>query len=66
MEIDYRVDNCLRYGYPYEIRKHGARRRCSVCGSAIYEGEDFYDFFGDIVCSDCEFDYTLKNFHRYL
>lgn len=66
MEIDYRVENCLKCGYPYSVRNDAARRRCCMCGAAIYEGDDFYDFFGDIVCGECEFDYVLKNFHRYM
>ena len=65
MELDYRIANCLNYGYPTFCHKE-AQIRCSECGKGIYEGEDFYDFFGETVCSDCEFDYVLKNFHKYL
>ncbi len=65
MELDYRIDNCLRYGYS-KINNDVANLRCTVCGKGIYSGEDFYDFFGESVCSECEFDYVLKNFHKYL
>ena len=40
--------------------------RCCVCEAAINEGEDYYEFFGEPVCSACEFDYVLENFHRYM
>ncbi len=65
MEIDFRIDNWLLYGHAHG--KHdGAQIRCSICGRGIYSGEDYYDFFNEVVCSDCEFDYVLQNFHKYL
>ncbi len=64
MELDYRIENCLRYGYA-EKECEGTIR-CVSCGRAIYEGEDYYDFFGDMVCDECEYDYVLEKFHKYL
>lgn len=64
MELDYRVENCLRYGYSKKETESGFR--CECCGRAIYEGEDYYDFMDDIICSDCEYDYVLEKFHKYL
>lgn len=38
--------------------------RCDVCDGDIYEGNDFYDFDGDIVCDDCKWDYVREHFRR--
>lgn len=38
--------------------------QCDFCGEDIYEGEDFYDFDGDIVCENCERDYVKEHFRR--
>ena len=38
--------------------------RCGECGGDIYEGNDFYDFDGDIVCDDCKWDYVREHFRR--
>lgn len=65
MEIDYRIENCLIYGRFCGVEKQPVIR-CTECGSAINEDEDYYDFFGDAVCDNCEFDYVRKNFHRYM
>ena len=37
--------------------------RCMECGGDIYEGNYYFDFDGDIVCEDCEPDYT-RNYVR--
>lgn len=65
MELDYRIENCLKGGYIDAVRDD-FHKRCSVCGRGVYTGEDFYDFYGETVCCECEFDYVLKNFHKYL
>lgn len=41
---------------------------CDVCGKKIgtEEGDDhYYDFFGDIVCDECEIAYIMKNIYRF-
>ena len=38
--------------------------RCHFKGCDIYEEEYFYDFDGDIVCSDCMEDYVKEHFRR--
>lgn len=65
MEVDYRIKNCHLYGYAYGPEAQ-PMLRCCVCEAAINEGEDYYEFFGEPVCSACEFDYVLENFHRYM
>jgi len=35
--------------------------RCDICGYSILEGDEYYDFDGDIVCEECLLDYA----HRY-
>lgn len=65
MEIDFRINNCLSYGHEHG-KYDDAQIRCGVCGRGIYSGEDYYNFFDEVVCSDCEFDYVLKKFHKYL
>lgn len=64
MEMDYRIENCLRYGYP-ERKEETGTLRCAVCFGAINEGEDYYEFYGEPVCRDCEYEYVLENFHKY-
>ena len=64
MEHDYRIENCLVYGY--SDKEKNAPGRCTCCKRGIYEGEDYFDFMGEIVCDECEYEYVLKNFHRYL
>ena len=65
MELDFRIENCLGCGYP-DGHYDDLDKRCQICGEGIYEGEDFYDFYGETVCCECEFDYVLKNFHKYV
>ena len=38
--------------------------RCEMCEAEIYEGSDYYDFDGDIVCENCEGEYVKENFRR--
>ena len=38
--------------------------RCNECGGDIYEGNDYYNFDGDIVCEDCQRDYVREHFRR--
>ena len=38
--------------------------RCHIKGCDIYEDDYFYDFDGDIVCSDCMEDYVNEHFRR--
>lgn len=26
---------------------------CSECGETIYEGDEYYDIFGEQICEDC-------------
>lgn len=37
---------------------------CGECEVGIYEGTDYYDFDGDIVCEDCHRDYIKEHFRR--
>lgn len=27
--------------------------RCSQCGRSIFQGEEYYDFGGEVVCEEC-------------
>lgn len=27
--------------------------RCSQCGNGILQGEEYYDFGGEVVCNEC-------------
>lgn len=65
MEHDFRIENCLVYGVP-EYKNALSTVRCEVCGCAIYDGESYYDFYGESVCEDCEYDYAVKNFRRFM
>lgn len=31
--------------------------QCDMCGEPIYDGEDYWDINGDIVCEDCLLEY---------
>lgn len=64
MELDYRIEKCLAGGH----LKNEAERavRCVCCNRALYEGESCYNFYGDVVCDECEYDYVLKSFRVYL
>lgn len=31
---------------------------CDYCGGEIYEGEDVYEIFGDVIHEDCLLDYA--------
>ena len=60
--IDYRIDNAERTGYP--ALEESARITCCLCGENIYGGAEYYDFAGDIVCDKCEMEYILENIQR--
>lgn len=60
----YKREDGFGIGY-YDGREIDKYIRCCVCGKGIYGGDDFYDFFGDTVCDECEFDYVYDNFHKY-
>ena len=36
--------------------------QCCECDRDIYEGEDLFNFGGDMVCEDCERDYVRSHF----
>lgn len=38
--------------------------RCEMCEAEIYEGNDYYDFEGDIVCEDCQREYVKEHYRR--
>lgn len=38
--------------------------RCDMCEMDIYEGNDYYNFDGDIICDDCHEDYVKEHFRR--
>lgn len=38
--------------------------QCDKCGGDIYVGEDYFDFYGDIICDDCKDSYIKENFRR--
>lgn len=46
-----RIENHMVVDSDYHIRKMICL--CGQCGGNIYEQEDFYDFYGDIVCEAC-------------
>ena len=50
--IDYRIDECERFGYPYKERLRPCLK-CCICKEDIHEGESYFDFDGDTVCDDC-------------
>lgn len=58
--IDYRIDNTERTGYPEPVDVHNYLA-CCICGENIYSGDDYYDFAGDIVCEEHEVEYILEN-----
>lgn len=38
--------------------------RCDECGGDIYEWDYYFDFYGDVVCENCESDYVKEQFRR--
>lgn len=58
------IRQCERTGYPNPLPK-AEYKTCCVCGENIYIGlDDYYDFDGNIVCEDCEFDYVWEHYRR--
>lgn len=47
---------------PEECCEHKAIAvdRCNDCGEDIYEGQEYYDFNGTIICKDCFAKYYNK------
>lgn len=41
------------YDYRPEYNKRKAIDKCSNCGCDIYEGEEYYDIKGLIICENC-------------
>ena len=62
MNIDFRMDQTERTGYPTPLQAGVCK--CCVCKENIYTGEDYFDYFGDIVCEECELTYRYKHFKR--
>ncbi|MCR1933558.1 hypothetical protein NSA27_02425 [Clostridium tepidum] len=59
--MDNLPDCC--YDYRYEAPSAKIVDICNICGNNIYEGEEYYDFHGDIVCYDCSDEY-IREFKR--
>lgn len=49
---DMSLPNCM-YDYRPEQVKALVVDICSECGNEIYEGEEYYDFYGKPICEDC-------------
>lgn len=58
-QVDNILTNDAYWQPPYKVAC-----RCQECECDIYEGGEYFDFDGDIVCEDCERDYVRKNFRR--
>ena len=58
------IARCMATGYPYAIPEV-EYKTCCVCGENIYIGLDaYYNFEGNIVCEECERDYTREHYRR--
>ena len=40
-------------------RKH-YKCNCAQCGETVYDYEDYYDFYGDVVHDDCILDFVAQ------
>ncbi|PRR70887.1 hypothetical protein [Clostridium thermopalmarium] len=51
-------DCCYEYRYESEMAK--VVDTCSECGCNIYEGDEYYDINGLILCQNCLSDYKRE------
>lgn len=48
------------YQYRYEASKPKVIDTCQECGYDIYEGQEYYDIYGKILCDEC-----VENFKKF-
>lgn len=41
------------YDYRYDRKRAQIVDKCVECGTSIYEGEEYYDINGLILCGEC-------------
>lgn len=51
------IPDCM-YDYRREEPKAKIVEQCDFCGGNIYEGEEYYDFNGEIRCEFCVDEYV--------
>ncbi len=46
------IPDC-QYDYKYERPQATIVDRCCMCGGDIFDGDEYYDINGKIICADC-------------
>ncbi|MBE6918725.1 MAG: hypothetical protein E7469_03450 [Ruminococcaceae bacterium] len=56
----------MRFAMIHEADGSAVRQQCSLCGDAIYVGEDYYQVNGQVFCESCLEDYARAYFAPFL
>lgn len=54
------IDNPVLFDWYWNEKYAKYTEKCDICDRKIYQWEDYYKFYCDIICENCLYEYSKR------